>query len=55
LGHFRLFRYWMNFCAKWAELEQLMHKYMQQSRIKIFQNECTWSTPLDRQIHILGI
>jgi hypothetical protein len=36
LGHFGLFHYCMNFDAKWAELVQLMDKFVPQSRIGIF-------------------
>jgi hypothetical protein len=36
LGCFRSFRYRMKFGAKWAELVQLMHKFVQQCRIEFF-------------------
>jgi hypothetical protein len=36
----------MSFGAKWAELVPLMHKFVQRSRIEIFGNKRTRSTPL---------
>ena len=44
------FRYCMKLGAKWAELVQLMQKVMPRSRLRIFRNECTLSTPLDPEI-----
>jgi hypothetical protein len=46
LWHFRPFRYCKNFGAKWAELVQLIHKFVQQSHVGIFHNERTRSTSL---------
>ena len=48
--HFRLFHYCMKLGAKRAELVQLMQKFLARSRIGIFRNECTRSTPLDRKL-----
>ena len=44
--HFGLFRYCTKLGAKRAELVQLMQKFLPRSRIRIFRNECTRSTPL---------
>ena len=44
--HFGLFRYSTKLGAKRAELVQLMQKFLPRSRIGIFRNECTRSTPL---------
>ena len=44
--HFGLFRYCMKLGTKWAELVQLMHMFLPRSRIRIFRNERTRSTPL---------
>ena len=44
--HFGLFRYCTKLGAKWAELVQLVQKFRPRSRIRIFCNECTRSTPL---------
>jgi hypothetical protein len=43
---FGLFHYSTN----WAELVQLMHKFVQPSHVKNFQNERTRSTPLDPKL-----
>ena len=48
--HLWPFHYCMKLGAKWAELEQLMLKFMPRSRIWIFRNECTRSTPLDPKL-----
>ena len=48
--HFGLFRYCMKLGAKWVELVQLMQKFVQRTRIGIFGNECTRSTPLDPKL-----
>ena len=37
--------------AKWAELVQLMQKFMRRSCIGCFRNERTWSTPLDPKLN----
>jgi hypothetical protein len=47
LVRFVMFICYMNFGAKQAELMQLMHKFMPQSRVGIFCNKRTRSTPLD--------
>jgi hypothetical protein len=46
-GYFGLFRYYTNFRAKRVELVQLMHKFVQRSRVGIFRNKRTRSTLLD--------
>jgi hypothetical protein len=46
LWRFGPFRYCMNLDAKWAELLQLMHKFVQRSRVRIFCIERTRSTLL---------
>ena len=43
--NFGLLRYCMKLGAKWAELVQLMQKFLPRSPIGIFRNECTRSTP----------
>jgi len=42
--------YCMKLGAKWAKLVQLMQKFMPQSRVWIYRNKCTRSTPLDRKL-----
>jgi hypothetical protein len=54
LGRFEPFHYCTNLGAKGAELEHLMHKFVQRSRVGIFCNKRTRSTPLDPQTHVLG-
>ena len=44
--HLGSFRNCMKLGAKQDELEQLMQKFMPQSHVEIFRNECTQSTPL---------
>jgi len=44
--HLAIFYYYTKLGAKRAELVQLMQKFLPQSRIRIFRNECTRSTPL---------
>ena len=44
------FRYGSKLSAKWAELVQLIQKFMPRSRVIIFRNERTRSTPLDRNL-----
>src|SRR6185437_12677897 len=51
--HLGPFRYCMKHGAKWAELVQLMQKFMPRSRVRIFRNECTQSTPLDPKLLFL--
>jgi hypothetical protein len=46
LREYRPFRYCMNFGAKQAELLQLVHKFVQRSRVRIFRIERTRSTLL---------
>ena len=48
--HFGLFRYYTKLDTKLAELVQLKQKFQPRSRIKIFRNERTWSTPLDPKL-----
>ena len=50
LVHLGLFRNCMKLGAKWAELEQLMQKFVPRSRIGIFGCERTISTPLDGKL-----
>ena len=53
--HLGPFRYCMKLGAKWAELVQLMQKFMPRSRVRIFRNECTRSTPLDPKLLFCSI
>ena len=48
--HFGLFHYCTKLGAKRAELVQLRQKFFPRSRIGIFRNECTQSTPLDPKL-----
>jgi hypothetical protein len=41
--------------AKLAELVALTHKFAKQSRVRIFRNECTRSTPLDPILLFWGV
>ena len=45
-----MFRYYTELGAKWVELVQLMDKFVPLSRIGIFHNESTRSTPLDPEL-----
>ena len=45
-----MFRYYMKLDAKRVELVQLMDKFVPLSRIGIFRNERTRSTPLDPEL-----
>jgi hypothetical protein len=45
-GRFRPFQYCTKVVEKLAELVPLLHKFAKQSRVGIFRNECTSSTPL---------
>jgi hypothetical protein len=54
LGHFRLFRYYTNFGAKWAELVQLMHKFVQRSRVGNFLQRTPLIYPIELPTHVLG-
>ena len=48
--HCGLFRYYTKFGANWAELVQLMQKFVSWSCIIIFRNEHTWSAPLNPKL-----
>ena len=48
--HLGPFRYCMKLGAKWAELVQLMQKFVPQSRVGSFHNERIQSTPLDPKL-----
>ena len=50
--HFRLFHYCTKLDTKQAELVQLNQKFMPKSRIRIFHNERTGSTPLDPKLMV---
>jgi hypothetical protein len=50
--HFGLFRYCTKLGAKCAKLVQLMQKFVQRCLVRIFQNECSRSTPLDPKLKI---
>jgi hypothetical protein len=49
------FRYCTKIDAKLAELVPLSHKFSKQSRIRIFLNERTRSTPFDPKLMFSGI
>jgi hypothetical protein len=53
-GRFGPFRYCTKVDAKLAELVPLAHKFAKQSRVTIFRNECTRSTPLDPKLMFWG-
>jgi hypothetical protein len=55
LGHFGPFRYSTEVHAKLAELLPLAHKFAKQSRVGIFRNELTRSTPLDLKLMFWGV
>jgi hypothetical protein len=55
LGRFGPFRYRTKADAKLAELVPLSHKFVKQSRIGIFRNERTRSTPLDPKLMFWGV
>jgi hypothetical protein len=55
LGRFGPFRYSTKADAKLAELVPLTQKFAKQSRVRIFRNERTRSTPLDRKLMFSGI
>ena len=48
--HLSMFRYYMKLGAERVELVQLMDKFAPLSRIGIFRNERTRSTPLDPKL-----
>jgi hypothetical protein len=50
LGHFGPFRYSTKFDAKQAEQVPLTHKFAKESRVRIFHNERTRSTPLGAKL-----
>jgi hypothetical protein len=50
LGRIGPFRYYTKVGAKWAELVQLMHKFVQRSCVGIFRNKRNLSTPLDPKL-----
>jgi hypothetical protein len=54
LGPFGPFRYYTKVNAKLAELVPLTHKFAKQSRVQIFPNERTRSTPLDAKVIFWG-
>jgi hypothetical protein len=54
-GRFGTFHYCTKVDAKLAELVPLSHKLSKQSRVGIFRNERTRSTPLDRNLMFWGI
>ena len=43
----------MKLVEKWAELEQLMLKFVSRSRVRIFRNERTLSTPIGLETLVL--
>jgi hypothetical protein len=55
LGRFAPFRYGMKVDAKLAELVPLSHTFAKQSRVGIFHNKRTRSTPLDSKLMFWGI
>src|SRR6185503_2101088 len=48
--HLGSFRNCMKLVAKHTELVQLMQKFVPRSRVVIFCNQSTWSTPLDPKL-----
>jgi hypothetical protein len=54
LGHFRPSRYCTKVNAKLTKLVPLSHKFAKQSRIGIFHNERTLSTPFDPKVMFWG-
>ena len=48
--HLGSFRYCMKLGAKWAELVKLMQKFVPGSRVRIFLDQRTLSTTLDRKL-----
>ena len=48
--HLESFRYGMKLSAKWAELVQLIQKFVPQIRVEIFRIERTQSNPLDPKL-----
>jgi hypothetical protein len=54
-GPFRPFRYCTKVDAKLAELAPLTHKFAKHSRVGLFRNERTRSTPLDPKLMFWGL
>ena len=50
--HLAIFNYYTKLVAKWDELVQLMDEFVPLSRIGIFHNERTRSTPLDPKLMV---
>jgi len=50
-----MFRYYMKLGAKRVEPVQLMQTFVPWSRIRIFRNEHTQSTPLDPKLMFVGV
>jgi hypothetical protein len=55
LGRFEPFRYCTRVDAKLVEPVPLSHKFAKQSRVGIFRNERTRSTPFDPKLIFLGV
>jgi hypothetical protein len=55
LGHLGPFRYCTKVDAKLAKLVPLSHKFAKHSRVRIFRNERTRSTPLDPKLMFWGV
>jgi hypothetical protein len=55
LGRFGPFRYCMKVDAKPVELSQLTQKFAKRTRVGIFRNERTGSTPLDPKLMFWGV
>jgi hypothetical protein len=54
LGRFRPFRYCTKVDARLAEQMPLAHKFAKKTRVRIFWNECTRSTPWDPKLIFWG-
>ena len=50
LDAFGIISLMLKLCVKRAELVQLMQKFVPRSRVRIFHNKRTWSTPLDPKL-----
>jgi hypothetical protein len=55
LRRFGPFRYCTEVDAKLAKLLPLAHEFAEQSRVRIFRNELTRSTPLDPKLMFWGV
>jgi hypothetical protein len=55
LGRFRPFRYCMKVGVILAELAPLTHKFAKHSRVRIFRNERTQSTPFQPKHLFWGV